>query len=188
MRLQSDTEDKGLAEMMFSNKPMNTQQLEALRRRIGTTEDSLAASPMPTDIGSGLQRLGSAVGLAAMRARYNSQFPDGPPMPSGGYAPQAKPPIQSILETVSGNRMPWQFPAAPSVPGATASVNPPSDSTGWNLPMTSPRQGDRQQPPVATVASAPASVMQPNSPIASMQPGGLFGLGNILNPNTGGLW
>lgn len=152
--------------MLFSNQPLNPQELSALRRRIGTTEDSLASSPMPTDIGSGLQRLGSAVGLAAMRARYNSQFPDAPQMPGGGYAPQAKPPIQNFLETVSGNRMPWQFPAAP------AGVKPPLDSTGWNLPMTSPRQGDRQQPPISNMPSTAPSPMM----------GSVFGSGNAPAP------
>jgi len=190
--------------MLFSNQPMNPQELAALRRRVSGTEDALAYSPMPTNIGSGLQRLGTAVGLAAMRARYNSQYPDGPQMPSGGYAPQAKPPIQSILETVSGNRMPWQFPAAPSQPGVASNIAAPV--------TTSLRQGDRQLPPIAPTPSVtPAPMMgsvfgsgntpAPTPPASSMtgnvlastgatlppsNPGGFFGL--FKPQSASGLW
>lgn len=181
--------------MMFSNQPMTPQQLAMLRQRIGASEDALAG-PMPTNFGSGLQQLGSAIGLAAMRARYNSQFPDAPVAQGGAAQQQPASPFQRVAEALSGNRMPWQFPDAPTAAGAPASAAPAFDSTGWNLPMTSPRQGDRQQPPVVPATPAPTPTVQPNIPVASQptipvasnKSGGIFGMGDILKVNTGGLW
>lgn len=145
--------------MMFSNQPLTPQQLALLRRRMDSAQTELTYGGMPTDIGSGLQRLGTAIGYAAMKHRYNSQFPDAPPPPPGAMPQQQnKPPIQGIVEALSGNRMPWQFPAAPSAPpSSTATFGPIGGGT------------------------EPA----PQFP----KPGGLFGLGGIFGrKSAGGLW
>jgi len=171
--------------MMFSNQPMNPQELAVLHRRMGIAEDTLSG-PMPTDIGSGLQRLGTAMGLAAMRARYNSQFPAAPAAPGGSSAPKAMSPFQRIAEALSGDTMPWQFPAAPSLPGAPAGAAA-RDTTGWNLPATSLRQGDRQQPPIPVAPPPePASVTSTLPFSTQNTSGGMFGF--FKPPAPSGLW
>lgn len=166
-------------------QPMTPHQLEALRQRMGIAQNTLSG-PLPTDIGSGLQRMGTAVGLAAMRSRYNSQFPSAP-VAAGGMPAPAQPPIQGFLENISGNQMPWQFPTAPTAPGAS----PVADTTGWGSPMTSLRQGDQQQP---AAPSMPMVQGKPGPSGTGLVPetggGGVFGLlSNVFQPKTpAGLW
>ncbi|MBN9245181.1 MAG: hypothetical protein J0I98_20585 [Mesorhizobium sp.] len=119
------------------------------------------------------------------------QFPPAPVL-NGGYGSPSKPPIQNILETVSGNRMPWQFPAAPSQPGIASNVAAPV--------MTSPRQGDRQLPSISPTPSAASAPMMgsvfgaentsiPSSPTSSMTGNVLASTGAVLPPsNPGGFF
>lgn len=122
--------------MMSSNQPLTPQQLALLHRRMDSAQSEMTYGGMPTDVGSGLQRLGTAIGYAAMKHRYNSQFPDAP---GGMPQQQNKPPIQGIVEALSGNRMPWQFPDAPVTPSTpTATPGPVGAGTNPAPPFQKP--------------------------------------------------
>lgn len=107
--------------MMFDpRRPMTLQEAQALSQRVDRSRQQIASNPMPTTLQDGMTQLGASVGNVIAQQRLRSQFPNGVP---GMPAPQP-PPIQRFAETISGNKMPWQFPQAPGALGSEQAPKP----------------------------------------------------------------
>lgn len=106
--------------MNFQNQqPMTPDQITKLRSQIAARQMGMSYGNYTPTIGGGLQALGDGIALRVMRNRLNSQFPPAP----GGGAQQApsNPVFRNIVEGITGNRAPWQFPAAPQPQQAATS-------------------------------------------------------------------
>jgi|GEM_PF-6147274 len=124
--------------MIFGpQRPMTLSEAQALDRRMADTRQLLYGGSMPSNVGEGLQRLGTGIGYAIQQQRLRSQFPNGVP----GTNVQSQPPIKRFAEFVSGNQMPWQFPQAPGGSSAAQGTSFPKPGGLFGLALTMPKRG-----------------------------------------------
>jgi hypothetical protein len=127
--------------MFSNNRPMTPQELEAARRRMDQLHEDVYSGAMPRNIGEGLSALGDGIALRRMKNREQQQFPAAP-----GAQPDnsALSPIKRIVQALSQNRAPWQFPEAPAQQSAPQATPSPQPANAGKTPVWAPPEA--QQP------------------------------------------
>lgn len=99
--------------MFFQNQqhPMSPEQISRLRSQIDAKQLGMSYGNYAPNIGGGFHALADGIALRTMRNRLGSQFPNAPG--GGSQQPPSNQLRQKIVEGITGNRAPWQFPAAP---------------------------------------------------------------------------
>lgn len=176
--------------MPLISGPMTPDEVMRMRSRAQAARSAITDPNMPTDLQSGMTRLGQGIAFALMQSRLANQ-------PGGAIQPPTSP-IQRMAESISGNTMPWQFPAAPSMPAQASnmasqpSVGSPVTPTTAPPPSQAPSTARHSTMAMGGQQSAPAFHAGTSIPVSSTPPssGPGFGSGffDFLKPKIGGLW